>query len=195
MQADHTTTASDPTSTPDVPFDRSYWVEPGRLLAGYYPGSENEETAAAKLRNLLDAGTRCLVNLVEENEVSYKTGRPLRWYHPLATQLAAEQHLEVACLRIAIRDQHVPSSATMKRILDAIDGALQKEQPTYVHCWGGHGRTGTVVGCYLARHGIATGEEALARVEFLRRFEATAYVRSPDTEAQREMIRRWEPGH
>ena len=30
----------------------------------------------------------------------------------------------------------------------------------YLHCWGGVGRTGTVVGCWLVRHG-RTGDEAL----------------------------------
>ena len=34
-------------------------------------------------------------------------------------------------------------------------------EPVYVHCWGGIGRTGTVVGCWLVRHGM-TGDEALA---------------------------------
>ena len=33
-------------TNPDVPFDRSYWVIPGKLLAGYYPGDREPATYA-----------------------------------------------------------------------------------------------------------------------------------------------------
>ncbi len=36
----------------------------------------------------------------------------------------------------------------------------------YVHCWGGNGRTGAVVGCRLRRHGYAGVGDA---IELLRR--------------------------
>ncbi len=34
----------------------------------------------------------------------------------------------------------------MTQILDDIDSAIADEGVAYVHCWGGIGRTGTVVG-------------------------------------------------
>ncbi len=37
-----------------------------------------------------------------------------------------------------------------------------------MHCWGGVGRTGTVVGCWLVRHGLDDGD-AIARIATLRR--------------------------
>ena len=49
----------------------------------------------------------------------------------------------------------------LKHILDEIDGAILNGKTVYVHCLGGIGRTGTVVGCYLVRHGIAAGGKAL----------------------------------
>jgi protein-tyrosine phosphatase len=63
----------------------------------------------------------------------------------------------------------------------------------YVHCRGGIGRTGTTVGCYLARHGYG-GEEALAEVNKLfqnsnRSFESSC---SPETKAQMTMIQEWD---
>lgn len=63
----------------------------------------------------------------------------------------------------------------------------------YVHCWGGVGRTGTVVGCYLVRSGLS-GDEALARIRQLRRNEATANRPSPETDEQRNMVRSWRAG-
>jgi hypothetical protein len=43
---------------PPVPFERSYWVAPGRFLAGAYTGNRDAGTARAKLGLLLDAGIR-----------------------------------------------------------------------------------------------------------------------------------------
>ena len=179
--------------TPPVPFDRSYWVLPGRLLAGFYPGAPSDEEAEQKLGALLDAGIRCVVNLVEEDETDWED-QPLRSYSGLLMRLAAERHVEVTYQRIPIRDVDVPSEATMQAILDAIDGALSRDQAVYVHCWGGRGRAGTVVGCYLVRHGIARGEQALDRIAFLRRMEATAEKPSPETEGQCAMVRGWRQG-
>ena len=51
----------------------------------------------------------------------------------------------------------------MSDILDAIDAALRDGKTVYVHCWGGVGRTGTVIGCWLVRHG-KTGDEALSQI-------------------------------
>ena len=79
----------------------------------------------------------------------------------------------------------------MDAILDAIEQAHSREQPVYVHCWGGRGRTGTVVGCYLAEQGIAAGEDALKMIVRLRRREETSTTSSPETDAQREMVRTW----
>ena len=39
-----------------LPFPRSYWVEPGRLLAGFYPGDSDPVEAEYKLQALLDCG-------------------------------------------------------------------------------------------------------------------------------------------
>jgi ADP-ribosylglycohydrolase len=53
-----------------VPFDRSYWVVPGRLLAGCYPGSQDQTEAGRKLRGLVEHGIRSVVDLMEPGEVN-----------------------------------------------------------------------------------------------------------------------------
>ena len=55
-------------------------------------------------------------------------------------------------------------------------------------------RTGTVVGCYLARHGIALGEEALEKIKYLRRNDPKANEPSSETEPQCAMVRSWQRG-
>jgi protein-tyrosine phosphatase len=81
----------------------------------------------------------------------------------------------------------------MQLILDKIDTALDSGQVVYVHCFAGLGRTGTVVGCYLARHGIS-GEAALTEIARLRQDLPTARLRSPEVEIQRQMVRCWPVG-
>ncbi|MBI2334113.1 MAG: dual specificity protein phosphatase family protein, partial [Chloroflexi bacterium] len=94
--------------------------------------------------------------------------------------------------RFAIRDHGVPSEQTMTLILDTIDAAIQSGSPVYVHCWGGVGRTGIVVGCYLVRHGMSA-EKALERVNALYKTRPHNYflVRSPETEEQADFVRNW----
>jgi len=47
-----------------VPFARSYWVVPGELLAGYYPGDLDTSKMEKKLKGLLRAGIRYVINLM-----------------------------------------------------------------------------------------------------------------------------------
>lgn len=90
-----------------------------------------------------------------------------------------------------IQDLSTPRTEFMVEILDRIDQAISQDKPVYVHCWGGKGRTGTVVGCYLARHGKASGEDVITKIRELRKNEPTSYQRSPETDRQRIMVTNW----
>lgn len=177
-----------------VPFVRSYWVVPGRFLAGYYPGDADPGIAREKLEKLLDAGIRCIINLMEADELDHE-GLPFTPYDEEFRRLGAARGVQVECMRFPIHDMEAPSRPMMRAILDAIDGCIERGLPVYVHCWGGVGRTGTVVGCWLARHGIATGDAAIARIAELRRSDTARRDRpSPETEAQRALVRSWRVG-
>jgi hypothetical protein len=163
----------------------TYWVRPGTLAAGEYPGHPDAGEAAARVGLLLDAGIDCFIDLTEPDD-------GLEPYEPVLRAAAAQRDRpDTAYLRLPIRDLRVPSRADMAAILDLIDAALASDRRVYVHCWGGVGRTGTVVGCHLVRHGLG-GAAALRQVASLFGTMARAAGRtSPETHAQRRFVRDW----
>ena len=164
------------------PIPDSYWVDPGRLLAGEYPGAKAPGDARLKLRRFLAAGITYFVDLTEAHELA-----PYDW---ILQQEAAAQGLAVEHWRAPIPDLGTPTSATVTRILDAVDDAMASGHRVYVHCWGGIGRTGTIVGCYLVRHGM-TGEQALREIVRLREGTPDGDTPSPETRDQCERVRTW----
>ena len=177
-----------------VPWPRSYWVEPGRLLAACFPGDADPLVRRGKLEGLLDHGITCIINLMHADETGHD-GQPFTPYAREFAQLAAKRGLVGRCLRLPVRDMSVPSREQMAAILDAVDLAYDARRGVLVHCWGGRGRTGTVVGCWLARHGHVSGDAALARIDWLRRLDPTRRKPSPETHEQREFVRRWGVGY
>ena len=173
------------------PFARSYWVMPGKILAGVFPDVWSDDTAALTLRALLHAGIRTTLNLTEEGETNQ--GLPLPDYTGLFAKFAAEIGVEVACERRPIHDFDVPSVADLRDTLDVVDAAVAAGKPVYIHCRGGWGRTGTVVGCYLVRHGLANPGDALAELQRLRDTQGQIGD-SPQTDGQRDMVRSWRAG-
>lgn len=162
------------------PIEQCYWVVPGRLLAGEYPRNKDEESSPEKIGALLRAGVTTFIDLTEENEL-----------HPYSSLLGtAASHR-----RFPVRDRSVPESLEITAaVLDAIDHGIGSGERVYVHCWGGVGRTGVIVGCWLARHG-SPGEAALAHLrELWQQCPKSRRRRSPDTQEQERYVLRWTEG-
>jgi protein-tyrosine phosphatase len=160
------------------PIPGSYWVVPGRLLAGPYPGAWDEAATRERLRQLLEAGVTFVVDLTEPREHDA--------YLLLLSTEAAALGRKVTHRRLPIPDMDVPSEDVMTAILATIDAALAEGETVYVHCLGGIGRTGTVIGCYLVQHGL-DGQEALNTIVRLR----GGLDDSPQTGEQCAMVRTW----
>lgn len=135
-----------------VPIPDSYWVEPGRLLAGEHPTGRTDAETALRLQAFLAAGVSSFLDLTEAHESS-------PYQDPLGSGIRYS--------RMPIPDLGCPSEEHMLAILDRIDRELAHGHVVFVHCYGGLGRTGTVVGCWLTRQGL-TGEQALERIPILR---------------------------
>lgn len=168
------------------PIPHSYTLPETQLHAGEYPGALDVAAARRKLASLLDADVRVFVDLTSPED-------GLQPYDELLRSFAGGRSVERH--QFPIPDVGIADASTMTRILDAIDSALQAGLGVYVHCWGGVGRTGMVVGCWLVRHG-RSGEEALQLVNELFNSMPSSKTRrhrngSPETERQRDVVRGW----
>lgn len=156
-----------------------YWVEPGRLLAGEYPGDHDPQRAARKLGVLLDAGVRTFVDLTRPQD-------GLDPYESQLLELAESRGIEVERIAHPVPDMGVVDDDAYDAIVAAIHGVA--DGAVYVHCWGGIGRTATVVGCWLVNQGH-TADDALERIDQLRSMTRKKHMRAPQTDAQIQVIR------
>lgn len=165
------------------PVPSSYWVRHGHLLAGAYPSvRDNRALSRERIAQLLAVPIATFIDLTEDGERES--------YLSLAQHAAVQCGITITHWRMAIRDYDTPSVAQMTRILDALDASLAAGHATYLHCWGGIGRTGTVVGCYLVRHGMS-GDQALRVIRQWRRDALCGEMPSPETAAQRQFVLEW----
>ncbi len=168
----------------DRPILESYWVIQDRFLAGEYPAQFDEQVTRRRLDMLIEAGFDIFIDLTKPGETVP--------YRSTLLEEAQRYGVEVVHQRFPIGDFGLPTPQQMNSILDAIDEGLQTEHKIYLHCWGGIGRTGTTVGCYLVRQG-KTGAEALDQLSAWWRNvpKSQYYPRSPETTAQKDFILHW----
>jgi len=166
------------------PISESYWVEPGQFLAGEYPARFDAERTRKRIDALIEAGFDAFIDLTQDGETFP--------YKDILLEQAEVYAVKVTHQRFAIGDFGLPTSRQMKEILDTIEASLQAGRKIYLHCWGGIGRTGTTVGCYLVRQG-KSAEAALEQLATWWRDvpKSQIHPRSPETQEQVNFIRSW----
>jgi ADP-ribosylglycohydrolase len=167
-----------PTPTKPTPLRNTYWVLPGKVLAGEHPGGTNTEATRERLQRLIEAGVECFIDLTEPGELkTYDTQLPFG----------------IEYLRKPIKDHGIPARRMhMAEILDCLHDTLSSGRGVYVHCRAGIGRTGTVVGCFLVERGLV-GDAALNELNRLwqqcERSQSWASI--PETDEQVQFVRGW----
>ena len=166
------------------PIPESYWVEPGRLLAGEYPGHFDTRQALRRIDALLEAGFDTFIDLTRQHEMPP--------YSAILKEQSQAYGMDAHYYRFPVGDFGLPSTGQMRAILDRIDESLGSGRKVYLHCWGGIGRTGTAVGCYLVRHGHG-GEAALRQLaEWWRDVpKSRIHPQSPETLEQAAFVLDW----
>jgi|SRR4051812_1645611 protein-tyrosine phosphatase len=175
-----------PLSNMNVPYASTYWVVHGRFLAGEHPTEMDDEATRMRLTALVNSGIRTFVDLTQAFEI--------KSYDNLLRSVADTQRVEINYRRIPIPDRQVPPPASLSSILDEIDSSMRNETPAFVHCFAGIGRTGTVIGCYLRRHRLATKGNVVAHIGRLRSLMPGGREPSPHTLDQVSMVEKWEDG-
>lgn len=148
------------------------WYPLSGLWCGPYPGRAIHSLIRAK-------DLTAVLCLQEPNETDFN-GRRF-WQYTVPDY--------VDHLRSPIRDGHPPGRDLGREIVATLHSLLFVEKKNvYLHCWGGHGRTGTIVGCLLRETGMSA-EQALAHITAVRSKRPELRTRnSPETYAQRQYV-------
>ena len=183
----------------------SNWVIKGRLLAGAFPASTDDTETDLILTKLLELGVDTFVCLQAEfsmatPEAIWRSGQALRPYvkdaQRLLVQARATNNSRITQTRLdlvhlPIMDGGITSDIALSKLADDCCQRILNGERMYVHCWGGHGRTGTLIAVMLARLYCISTEEALLYTQLLhdvRKYPQN--VRSPQTQVQVEQVKR-----
>ncbi|KLO09774.1 hypothetical protein SCHPADRAFT_795769, partial [Schizopora paradoxa] len=198
------------------PLPNSYWATPYLVACEYpwsppcaaytYPKIDLRCPSLAKLLSLVRIGVRTFIDLTapSDNLCPYS---PLLPALSSALTAATGEEIQLDYYRVPIEDRSLPSQAAVSKLLALLSSLearsraqskskssspIRKPSLTAIHCRGGIGRTGTIVGCYLLQSGRAkSGPEALrvinAEWAFVRKRDR--YPESPETGAQWEYVR------
>lgn len=175
------------------PFPNSYWATP-LLVACEYPWTPTRTSRSQKIDLLLRAGVRTFIDLTESGELSPYA--PHLTAH-VARQGIDEEHQEpVEYYSFPIPDRCLPRSVGyVRQILDVLKDNAQRGRITAVHCRGGIGRTGLVVGCWLVESGVV--ESGAAALQFIAEEwksveKCRRFPQSPETGGQCEFVLNFE---
>lgn len=169
--------------TAPIPFSKCWWVE-HNLLAGPAFAGDSEVETLRNLAALEKAGIGAIVSLVPLEHLICRA--------EFRRRLEEEIQRRFSLQEFPLRDGSVPRRPWMRIILNAIDRELTRDRKVFLHCVAGRGRTGTAVGCWLARHRLAKGLGVLKRIAELRAQAGLSFP-SPETDAQRGLVVSWRP--
>jgi len=124
-----------------LPIEYSYKITE-TFYAGEYPFSKEPQVGKPKLKRLIDFGIKHFIDLTSEPMTRYSEFVPKPCTYT----------------KRATGDYTVPDFAVLKEIHDRITEAERQNEKIYIHCRGGHDRTGAVVATYFIYQGFSPAE-------------------------------------
>ena len=196
------------------PISESNWVIPGHLLVGAFPASPNDEDTLNNLYSILMHGITSFVCLQEEYNPNvtpqqYKNNIGIRPYFKdllhITSKVESYRQVknipyfnptiakpeDVQFLHFPIKDCKIAHDSQVYLLCLELARRLMSGEKLYIHCWGGHGRTGTIVSILLSilyNYDAPTAMQYCQFVHDLRK--AYIQVSSPQTQLQRDQVTR-----
>ena len=179
------------------PHEKSNWLIPGSILVGGWPyrlprgrgsSGESAEEGVAKLHSILDAGINTFVSLTEDAEIRGKAycfnsfqkaaeGRYRELHGP--QRQAKRAGLEIRFLTCPMVDGGTCEDEKLFQLLVGLLAELRASRAVYIHCYGGHGRTGIVACSMLCLLWQITPLEAVKIFNHLHSFRVECGVGGP----------------
>lgn len=152
-----------------------------RLMFGWYPGPEETGLYSNNIYKLLETGRNVFVNLTSKQET-----KDLYHYIPIVI----EKVCDPIFIHYSINDCGLPTdSKSYRKLIDLLHLLVQQGKKLYIHCRGGHGRSGIVAACLLIHMGYSN-DEALDCVS--KAHKTREYIPDypcPQTEEQVEFVK------
>jgi len=172
------------------PTSESNWIIPGRVMMSSYPNDLVPQKGKEKIEKLMKAGINCFVCLQTQDELSRFAP-----YKPHVESYLEENNMDrssVEFLNLEIPDTYVTSDEALMTFInkELIPRVTNDSCKMLIHCWGGHGRTGTVTACLISHLYKIGSEESLERVAKTHKCRERARGRAPTTQPQFKQVRR-----
>ncbi len=161
------------------PLNQSYLiVGNGIIYAGEYPGNKSGELAERRIEQMYHFGIRHFIDLTEEGEL-------IPYSHLLPS--------DTTYTRFPIADCGAPRSVeSVRRLMLRIEDLKRMDGYVYVHCWGGVGRAGTIIACYLSQREMYDLNQTLEALRScFSMMPKAAYRKTPETKVQIDFIERF----
>jgi protein-tyrosine phosphatase len=133
------------------------------------------------VRLLIDAGVDTVIDLTTPDD-------HLEPYDDVLQVAAEKAGRQVRHFAYPIPDMGVIDPKGYDEIVGRIRGEINAGRVVYVHCWGGKGRTCTVIGWLLIGDGL-DNDATIARIAELRAGTQKAIDACPESSAQHRVLR------
>mmetsp|Transcript_127461 Transcript_127461/g.354847 ORF Transcript_127461/g.354847 Transcript_127461/m.354847 type:complete len:325 (-) Transcript_127461:58-1032(-) len=175
------------------PTESSNWVIPGMLMCGSYPGALEDRRNDQFLKRILSKGVDTFVCLQDEldNDIPedvWRSGMGLRPYFSDAQKLTRK---ELKWVQLPIVDGHIAPDEVTAELVVLLAEDMRAGRIIYLHCLGGHGRTGVICCIMLSYLYRITAVEAMKRIQAYHdcRMDPQG-AKSPQTVLQRDQVKR-----
>ncbi|KAF0974814.1 hypothetical protein FDP41_006288 [Naegleria fowleri] len=158
------------------PSDYSNWLIPNHVCVGGYPRSKEVDS-------IVSSGISTFVNLVEDDE-ELRCGP---FYYDHASRKSTLPKLNY--VTFPIRDKNIAEDDKVKELVQLLRSLVMRGEKLYIHCVGGHGRTGTIASLLLGNLYNLPAYDSLHWVQAFHDVRTVTNGRkSPESTIQRDQV-------